>query len=144
MNGSNRSRPGLEDIPIHVRIKLSALWVSVMFCYIYADYFGLYVPGSLQSILNGQMRPLGPTTQGVLLGTSMMLAIPSVMIFLSVALQPALARWLNIIVGAVYTAIILLTMWAWVFHIFYGVLEIALTVLIVWYAWNWPRAPATS
>ena len=73
-----------------------------------------------------------------------MLAIPSVMIFLSVALQPALARWLNIIVGAAYTAIILLTMWAWVYHIFYGVIEIALTALIVWYAWNWPRAPATS
>ena len=144
MNGTSHGRPGLEDITIHVRIKLSALWVSVMFCYIYADYFGLYVPGSLQSILNGQMRPLGPTTQGVLLGTALMLAIPSVMIFLSVALQPALARWLNIIVGAAYTAIILLTMWAWVYHIFYGVIEIALTALIVWYAWNWPRAPATS
>jgi hypothetical protein len=46
-----------------------------MFCYIYADYFGLYVPGSLQTMLAGKMGPLGPVTQIVLLGTSLMLAI---------------------------------------------------------------------
>ena len=36
----------LEDIRVPTRYKLSAMWASVMFCYIYADYFGLYVPGS--------------------------------------------------------------------------------------------------
>ena len=144
MNESMSARPGLEDSKINVKIKLSALWASVMFCYIYADYFGLFVPGVMQSMLNGQMRPLGATTQGVLLGTSLMLAIPSVMIFLSVALPPVLSRWLNIIVGAVYTAIILITMWGWVFSIFYGVIEISLTALVVWYAWKWPKAPASA
>jgi hypothetical protein len=132
----------LEDNRIPVQIKLSALWASVMFCYIYADYFGLYVPGSLQSMMNGQMGPLGPTTQGVLLGTSLMLAIPAVMIFLSVALKPNLNRWLNIVFGVVYTIIILITMWDWAFYIFYGVIEITLTGLVVWYAWKWPRREA--
>jgi len=144
LNGPNTARPGLEDSKINVKMKLSALWASVMFCYIYADYFGLYVPGALQAMLNGQMRPLGPTTQVVLLSTSLMLAIPSVMIFLSVALQPVLNRRLNIVVGAVYTAIILITMWGWAFYIFYGVVEIALTSLVVWYAWKWPKAPTSS
>src|SRR5215217_2554798 len=105
------ARSGLEDTKVNVKIKLAALWTSVMFCYIYADYFGLYVPGALQSMLNGQMRPLGPATQAVLLGTSLMLAIPSVMIFLSVVLKPGVNRWLNIVVGAFYTAVILVTMW---------------------------------
>jgi hypothetical protein len=77
----------LDDIKIHVKLKISALWVSVMFCYIYADYFGLYVPGALQKMLEGKMGPLGPTTQGVLGGTSVMMAIPSVMIFLSPRLE---------------------------------------------------------
>jgi hypothetical protein len=31
-----------EDIRVHVRIKLFALWSSVMFFYIYGDYFELY------------------------------------------------------------------------------------------------------
>lgn len=129
----------MEDTKIDVKIKLSALWASVMFCYIYADYFGLYVPGSLQKILSGRMGPLGPTTQGVLLGTSILMSIPSVMIFLSVALKPKLNRWLNIIFGVLFTAIIMITMWGWRFYIYFGVIEITLTVLVVWYAWTWPR-----
>ena len=129
----------LDDIRIHVKIKLSALWASVMFCYIYADYFGLYVPGALQRMLEGKMGPLGPTTQGVLVGTSVMMAIPSLMIFLSVALKSNLNRWLNIIFGVIYTVIILITMWDWAFDIFFGIIEVVLTGLIVWYAWNWPK-----
>jgi len=134
-----KAREALDDIKVHVKIKLSALWVSVMFCYIYADYFGLYVPGKLQEMLDGRMVPLGPTTQRVLVVTSVMLAIPSVMVFLSLALKPGLSRWLNIILGTLYTLIILITMWAWAFYIFYGIVEVTLTALIVWYAWKWPR-----
>ena len=129
----------LDDVKVHVKIKMSALWASVMFLYIYADYFGLYVPGQLQGMLAGKMVPLGPTTQGLLLGTSLMMAIPSVMVFLSLALKPNLSRWLNIILGVIYTLIILLAMWTWAFYIFYGILEVMLTGLIAWYAWTWPK-----
>ena len=134
----------LDDIKVHVKIKISSLWVSVMLCYIYGDYFGLYKPGALQEMLAGKMGPLGPTTQLVLLGTSAMMALPSVMAFLSLVLKPRLNRWLNIIFGAIYTVIILITMpGEWVFYIFLGVIEIALTTLIVWYAWKWPTQEAT-
>jgi hypothetical protein len=132
----------LEDIPVPVKIKMSALWASVMFCYIYADYFGLYIPGKLQRMLDG-LGPFGATTQGTMLICSLVLAIPSVMIFLSVVLKPSLNRWLNIICGVLYTVIILITMWVWAFYIFYGIIEIALTGLVVWYAWTWPRQRAT-
>ncbi len=143
MNSTNKPHPAFEDIKINVKIKISTLWISVMFCYIYADYFGLYVPGALQRMLDGKMGPLGPTTQGVLLGTSLMMAIPSVMIFLSVALKPNLNRRLNMIIGGIYTVIILGTMWMWMFYIFFGIIEVVLTGLIVWYAWNWPKQAAT-
>jgi len=143
LNGTKNAGTALEDIKVHVKIKLAALWASVMFCYIYADYFGLYVPGALQGMLQGKMGPLGPTTQGVLLGTSVVMAIPSVMIFLSVALKPNLNRWLNIIFGVIYTVIILITMWAWAFYIFFGIIEVVLTGLVVWYAWNWPKQEST-
>ena len=133
----------LEDVKMNVKIKMSALWASVMFCYIYADYFGLYVPGALQEMLNGKMGPLGPATQGVLLGTSIMMAIPSVMIFVSVALEPNLNRWLNIIFGVIFTVIILITMWGWAFYIFFGIIEVVLTGLVVWHAWNWPKQETT-
>ena len=137
------SATALDDMKVHVKLKLAALWTSVMFCYIYADYFGLYVPGTLQSILDGKMGPLGPTTQGVLLGTSLTLLIPSVMIFLSLVMKPSLNRWVNILFGVIYTLIICITMWAWYFYILYGVIEITLTGLVVWYAWTWPRQKTT-
>ena len=134
----------LDDIKIHVKLKISALWASVMFCYIYGDYFWLYQPGKLQGMLEGQMVPLGPTTQGVLLGTSISMAIPGVMVFLSLALKPNLNRWLNIISGVIYTVFVLITMpGAWVFYLFLGSVDVLLTALIVWHAWNWPKQEAT-
>ena len=143
MNETANTPHGLEDLKISVKIKLSALWASVMFCYIYADYFGLYRPGKLKAILSGDFFSL-PATQPVLLGASVMLAIPSLMIFLSVVLPPVFNRPLNIVTGAVYTAIIAKTMWGWAFYIFYGVVEISLTLLVVWYAWRWPKVPAST
>ena len=132
----------LQDFKINVKIKLAALWVSVVLCYIYGDYFGLYVPGTLQSMLAGQMGPLGATTQGVLLFTSAMMAIPSLMVALSLLLKPILSRWLNIIFGFIYTVIMILSMiGAWNFYIFFGIIEIILTLLIIWNAWHWPKTP---
>ncbi len=127
------------DTKVDVKIKLAGIWTSVMFCYIYADYFGLYVPGRLHQMLGGTMPPLGPVSQWVLLGTSTVLAIPAVMIFLSLVLKPRLNRALNIGFGITYTLIILVTMWDWWFYICYGVIEITLTVLAVCYAWTWPK-----
>lgn len=135
----------LEDIAVPLKVKLAGLWTSVMFCYIYADYFGLYQPGSLKSMLEGKMEPLGQTTQLMLVGTSLMMAIPSVMIFLSLALKANVNRWLNIVCGVLYTIIIVLTAYgSWAFFILFGVIEVALTLLVVWYAWKWPRGVAAA
>lgn len=143
MEPVERAGTARVDMKVHVRLKLSALWASVMFCYIYADYFGLYVPGKLQGMLEGKIAPLGATTQGVLVGTSIMLAVPAVMVFLSLALKVNLSRWLNFVLGSLYTVIILITMpGAWAFYKFYGAVEITLTALIVWYAWSWPKREA--
>lgn len=143
MSSDQTAPKALDDPKIPVRIKLSALWASVMFCYLYGDYFGLFKPGTLQSMLDGMMGPLGPTTQGVLVGTALMMAIPSAMVFLSLVLKAAICRWANILLGAVYTAIMLMTMpGAWTFYLMLGVIEVALTLLIVRYAWTWPKRSA--
>lgn len=133
----------LTDFRVHVKLKISALWASVMFCYIYGDYFWLYQPGKLQSMLDGKMPPFGPVTQGVLLGTTVAMSIPAVMIFLSLVLQPNLNRWMNILMGLLYSLFVLATMpGGWAFYLFLGSLDIVLTALIVWYAWTWPRQEA--
>ena len=129
-----------NDIKVHVRFKLSALWSALMFCYIYGDYFGLYVPGKLQGMLRGE-GPVGPVSEGSLIVTALLLAVPGLMIFLSLALWPQLCRWVSIALGVFYTAIMLMTMpGAWGFYITLGVIEVALSLLIVVCAWRWPRA----
>lgn len=131
----------LQDSTVDIKIKLAALWAATTFCYIYGDYFELYVPGKLSSMLDGKMQPLGPVTQGVLLGTSIMLAIPSVMVFLSLVMKPAINKWVNIVLGLVFTLIMVFVIQgAWVFYKLLGVVEIALTLTIVWQAWSWPRS----
>ena len=132
----------LDDFKVHVRLKLSALWCSVMFCYIYGDYFELYQPGKLQEMLSGRTA-LGAATQGALIGMAAVMAVPSLMIFLSLILPPAANRWMNIVLGAVYSVIMLLAMQnSWHFYVLLGLIEIVLTLLIIWYAWTWPKQPA--
>jgi hypothetical protein len=134
----------LEDTPVPVRLKLAALWASLMFCFVYADYFELYVPGKLQDMLDGQMA-LGAVTQGKLVFTAVLMAVPSLMVFLSVVLPAALSRWLNVAAGLFYATIMLLILSSggWVFYRLFAAIEIALALLAVWIAWRWPRRPAS-
>lgn len=137
-----KTKKPLQDFKVPVKLKLSALWASVMFCYIYGDYFGLYVPGTLKSMLDGKMGPLGSTTQGVLLGTTALMVIPSLMPLLSLMLRPSLNRIVNIVLGIVYSIVMLVSLpEAWRFYQVIGVVEILLTGLVVWHAWTWPREP---
>lgn len=143
MNTQRSTKAALEDLKVPIKLKLAALWTSLMILYIYGDYFGLFQPGNLQDMLQGKMGPLGATTQGVLLGTSVLMAVPSLMVFLSLVMKPGLSRVLNIFLGLLYAIIMLVSMpGAWTFYLFLGVIEVALSLLIVWQAWKWPRMAA--
>src|SRR6476659_10873951 len=137
MNHANK----LEDLKVNVKIKLAALWTSVMFCYIYEDYFELYVPKRVERIISGESLLNTPQK---LFAASWVLIIPALMIFLSILLKPKLSRLFNIIFGTCYTA---LMVWIasnysdkWLtFAVVFAIVESIITVIIVWYAWKWPR-----
>jgi len=127
-----------EDVKINVKMKLSALWVALMLVYIYCDIYSLFRTGQIEEMISGQMGPF-PVTQGSLLLASILMIIPAVMVFLSLTLKPKVDRWANIILGVLYTFVNISNLIGetWVYYIFSGVVEIALTLLIVWYAWKW-------
>lgn len=89
------------------------------------------------------MGPL-PVTQGSLLTASILMIIPAVMVFLSLTLKPKVNRWANIILGVLYTFVNISNLIGetWIYYISFGVVEIALTLLIVWYAWKWRNPEA--
>ena len=129
--------PAPQQIP--VRLRLAVLWASLTFCYLYGDYFGLYKPGKLQRMLEGT-GPMGPTSQGSLLFTALLLVVPGLMVFLSLALPARAARWSNIGLALFYAAFVAITMpGAWWFYLAYSAIEIFLCILIAWLAWQWPR-----
>ena len=133
----------LVDPPLPLRLKLSALWASLTFCYLYGDYFGLYKPGKLKHMLEGA-GPMGQATQGSLLFVALLLVVPGLMVLLTLALPARFARVLNIGLAAFYALFVALTMpGAWWFYLAYSSIEILLCVSIIRLAWRWPREPSS-
>ena len=111
-----------------------------MFLIIYLDYFHLYMPGSIAEIQTGKVYVF-EITQGFLLVALVMVTIPALMIFLSVALPAAINRWANIIIAVINIPLILfnLTGEAWIHMVIGAVVQVILLCLIIRYAWKWPR-----
>ncbi len=142
MNSNKKTARILKDMKINVKIKLSGLWAAVMLVYIYGDLFGFYKPGHIEEIRAAE-GPLG--SQISLVGAAILMAIPAIMVFLSLTLKAKANRWTNIILGIIYTGVMLFTMFlpgVWAYYIFLGIVEVVLTVLIVWSAWKWPKQEA--
>ena len=131
----------LENPKVNIKVKLSSLWASLIALYIYGDYFDLYTPNKVPNLLDGKSMLDSPTR---LFLAALMLAVPSLMIALSVLLKPKLNRVLNLIFGVFLTLVVILvgstSISAWhSFYVFYAILEALVTLLIVYLAWNWPK-----
>ena len=139
MNESRQATRELEDIKVHVKLKLAALWTSMMFLYIYVDYFALYKPGFLENIMAGVVWEFRITEAFLLLGLASV-TIPALIVFLSVALPAKVNRWTNIIAAAVYIPFSLFNLAGEqrMFMIFGALVEVVLLSLVIWYAWKWP------
>lgn len=130
----------LHDTPVPVRLRLAALWTSVMFLYVYVDILTLFKPGTVADILDGRVWEfdVSPTWA---LGAMVLMSIPSVMIALSLLLPARVARWSNIVVGILYVPVSAGNVLGETWSYFYvgAALEVALLLLVTRTAWAWPR-----
>ncbi len=140
MNTEKTPQNLLEDLKISVKLKLATLWASLMFLYIYVDYFALYMPNKIADILKGRVFVFD-ITQGFLLAALASMTIPALMIFFSVALPAKVNRWTNSIIAAVYIPFTLFNLAGevWMHMVFGAVVEVVLLCLIIRSAWQWPR-----
>ena len=136
-----------EDQPIPVRAKLAAAWTSLMFLYAYVDILNFYKPGIIEDILDGKVFEFD-LSQTFWTTALALMAIPILMVVLSMTLPARVSRIANLIVASVYVPVTVFNAagGSWLF--FYGlgiVLELILLALIVRYAWTWPRtAPSAT
>ena len=132
--------PRADGVRIGVRLKISALWIAMLFLFAYGDIFGFFRPGQIQEVMAGEISGMA-ITQVFLFAVSLYIAIASVMVFLSLVLSPTVNRWTNIVLPSLYVVSIVASAIGepLAYYWFLSIAESALLLLIVWYAWTWPR-----
>lgn len=123
-----------------MKVKLSTLWVFVMFNMVFADIVGFMNPGALEKIMTGAVG--FEITQELLLVFSILLEIPIAMIFLSRVLKYRANRWANIVAGVITILFVIGGGSTYLSYIFFATVEVVCMLLIVWYAWKWPKQEA--
>jgi hypothetical protein len=119
-----------------VKVKISTLWVLVMFNMLAADILSFMYPGSLKEIMTGYRGEI-QITPGFLFLAAVMIEIPIVMTLLSLVLKYRINRLANIIAGLITIAFVIGGGSTTPHYIFLATMEVVFILLIIWFAWKW-------
>ena len=114
--------------------RLSLLWIFYMFNAAYIDITTLYYSVFINH------KPGVHYTQVFLLGAGVLIEISIAMVLLSRILKYRANRWANIIAAIFLTVVQLVTLFVKTptqAYVFFSIIMIAATAVIVWYAWRW-------
>ena len=141
MSSRSSTAQVFQDFQINVKLKISALWIAIMFCYVYGDYIEIYVPGVIAEAMEVKATT---ETQIEFFAVALLMVIPSVMIFFTLVLKPKVNRWLNIILPTLFIILLIAVNIAggWIYYLFLTAIEILISMATVWYAWKWPTTEA--
>ena len=137
----------LDNPPVPLQAKLAAAWTSLMFFYIYIDYFHLYKPGAIDQIRGGDIFKfhIAPTLMTIFV---LVIGIPALMVMLSMTLPARANRTLNLVVASLYIPVTVFNAagassdWAFYYGFHIG-LEVLILAFILRSAWTWPRRVAS-
>lgn len=124
---------------MNVKVKLSTLWVVVMFNMAYADILALNIPGAAEEL--AAFAGDTPISLLMLIG-AVFIQIPVGMIFLSRFLNYKANRRANIAAGAVVIIFVVGGGSLVPHYLFIGTIEVLCTLLIMWTAWKWRETDA--
>ena len=119
-----------------VKIKLSTLWIVVMFNMAYADILSLNIPGieeELAAFAGDTSIPL------LMLIGAIFIQIPVGMIFMSRMLDYKANRRANIAAGAIVIVFVVGGGSLLPHYILLATIEVLCVLLIMWTAWKWPE-----
>jgi len=139
MNTNKKTARILED----VQIKLSALWAARMLSGLQGDVVRFMGPGKLEEFIEGTTGM--NITNELLLVMSIIFVVPIFMSFLSLTLKDKVNRWANRSIGIFFVGVDLIFLIYFqpiAYELFWGIVYLVFTALIVWYAWKWPKQEA--
>jgi hypothetical protein len=124
---TNKSTTGMDT-----KVKLSLLWIFVLFNIAYADILSLMdATSAIRKVIGGAPLPAGGLIAGAVL---METAIA--MVILSWLLSYKVNRWVNIVIGAL-NILAVVTGGHGPYYVFFATVEVVSMLLIIWFAWKW-------
>ena len=117
-----------------IKIKLSALWGSLMLTYLLGDVLRIFSGDFTAGEISGM-----EINQVMYLGMAILMVIPILMVFLSLTLPDKVNRWANIILAAFFFVfnLIGLPTYPSIYDQFLIVVGLGFNILTVWYAWKY-------
>jgi hypothetical protein len=124
---------------IDTRLKIAALWTSLLFIFAYVDIFAYLRADVVMGVLAGKVAVF-TVDQTFLLLATLYVIIPGLMISLSLILPPRARRLSNIIVAAVYALTTLGSCIGevWIYYWLGSLTGVLLLLVILRYAWKMP------
>lgn len=140
MSQTNSKNLALEDQKVPTKIKLSALWVTLVLSFVYGDLTGLYRIDAIKDIINGKIFVFDITQQFLLI-ISIYVLIPIVMVFLSLVIKPKISRTLSIVFGIFYALTSIGTVIGdeYAYYVLFMFFNLLVAGTIVRTAWKWPK-----
>lgn len=129
---------------LEMRVKLSALWIVVLFNMVFRDLHEFARTGYLEELL--AMTSNGAEiSQGLLMAAAIVLQIPISMIFLTQVLNVKISRWANI-GGAIIMILSIIgsNLAPDLDDILFYTAGCAALFGIIWYAWKWSASESRN
>jgi len=121
-------------------VRLSVLWMVVMFNMIYADilaFVSAYItPGAIEQLMNGYSGSV-KLSQELLLVSAVWIEIPILMIFLSRVLKHGINRWTNVVAALLTLLFVVGGIESDPFFLFLASIEALTLLFIMWTAFRW-------
>lgn len=123
--------------PIDVRIRMAALWATTMMIFAYVDLFSLFRPDFRAALDEGKVFVFD-VGQPFLLGATIYVIIPSLMIYLSLVMPRRLNRVVSISLAGIYAITIVGgAIGEWNYYVLGSAVEFVLLALVIRHSWTW-------
>lgn len=137
MNADARTA-GTMSMPV----RLSTLWIFIMFNMVFADILSFMYPGFLSEVMAGHAGGV-QITPSFLLIAAILAEVPIAMIVLSRMLKHRANRRANIVASVITIAYVGGGSATSPHGLFFSIVEIGCALVIIWSAWMW-RSPDAS
>jgi drug/metabolite transporter (DMT)-like permease len=122
------------------KTRIAVLWVFMAVAMSAHGLLVAMVPGGLEKATS-EVESMG---SGMLVFMALFWLVPLWLAFVSMTLKDSANRWVNFILGIIFT---LLNIWHFTEHVAEPAVEqiliigstVVVTALIAWFAWRWPK-----